>query len=99
MSSISRLKEYEKPLRKQNWQGAGRSQANIDRWSNRATEQSRIAPRASGGEVKLPDTGKQTALRDTAMSPRTSRKVATRGKDVPNFVGDSSYMAGIRRNA
>ena len=99
MSSVDRLKEYAKPLRKENWQGAGRAQANIGRWSDRATEQSQIAPRASGGEVKLPDTGKQTALRDTAMSPRAARNADARmvAKDDKNFVGDSSYMAGVRR--
>jgi hypothetical protein len=101
MSRLDRLREYEKPLRKENWQGAGRDQANIDRWSDRATDNSKIAPRASGGEVKLPDTGKQTALRDTGMSPRAARSADKRmaAKDDQNFVGDSSYMAGVRRNA
>jgi hypothetical protein len=98
MSRLERLREYARPTRRENWQGAGRDQANIDRWSDRASDNSKIAPRASGGEVKVPNTGKQTALRDTSMSPRTSRKVdaAMRGEDDLNHVG-SSYMAGIRR--
>jgi hypothetical protein len=101
MSSIDRLKEYAKPLRRANWQGAGRDQANIDRWSDRATEQSKIAPRASGGEVKLPDTGKQMDIRSTTTAPRAARKADARmvAKDDENFVGSSAFMAGIRRNA
>jgi hypothetical protein len=97
--SIDRLKEYAKPLRKENWQGAGRDQSNLDRWSQRATEESKIAPRASGGEMKLPSTGKQPALRDTSMSPRTSRKVdaAMCGKDDLNVVGSSPFMRDVRR--
>jgi hypothetical protein len=95
---IERLRQYSKPTRAGNWQGAGRSQENIDRWSERASDNSQIAPRASSGEVKVPDTGKRTELRDTAMSPRTSRKVdaAMRGEDDLNHVG-SPFMRDVRR--
>ena len=101
MSRLDRLKEYAKPTREANWQGAGRDQANIDRWSQRATEESKIAPRASGGEMKLPSTGRKVETRDTAMSPRTSRKVdaAMRGEGDLNHVGGSDYMNSIRRKA
>jgi hypothetical protein len=102
MSRIERLREYSKPLRKENWQGASRDLANIDRWSNRAEENSDGADhRGSDGEVKLPDTGKRTYLRDTAMSPRTSRKVDAAMVDAKsdlNHVG-GSYLKDIRRNA
>jgi hypothetical protein len=99
MSSLDRLKQYEKPLRAGNWQGSSRDESNISRWSNRATAESKIAPRARGGEMKLPSTGKQTELRDTSMSPRAARNADARmvAKDDKNFVGDSSYMAGVRR--
>jgi hypothetical protein len=98
MSSIDRLREYEKPTRKENWQGASRDQSNIDRWSDRTSNSSKIAPRARGGEMKLPSTGKQTELRDTSMSPRTSRKVnaAMRDEDDLNHVG-SPFMRDVRR--
>jgi len=100
MSRIERLKEYAKPLRPENWQGETNDKANIDRWSRRATSESRIAPHATGiDETVMPhSTGKSMGMRDTAMSPRTSRKVdaAMRGADDLNHVG-SSYMAGIRR--
>jgi hypothetical protein len=98
---IDRLKEYARPTRRENWQGAGRDQGNIDRWSDRASDNSQIAPRAPSGEVKVPDTGKRTELRDTAMSPREARKADARmvAKEDTNFVGDSSFMAGVRRNA
>jgi hypothetical protein len=95
-----RLREYAKPLRRENWQGAGRDQANIDRWSERASQNCDGADhRASSGEVQLPSTGKRQEVRDTAMSPRTSRKVdaAMRGKDDLNFVGSSPFMRDVRR--
>jgi hypothetical protein len=102
MSRISRLREYAKPTREANWQGASRDQANIDRWSERAAENSDGADhRGSSGEVKLPDTGKRMDVRSTKSAQRTSAEIDARmrGKDDLNFVGDSSYMAGIRRNA
>jgi hypothetical protein len=97
---IERLKEYARPTRAANWDGPGRDAQNISRWSARATENSALAPRAKGGDVSLPDTGKQTELRYTAMSPRTSRNVDKRmaAKADTNFVGSSAYMAGIRRD-
>ena len=99
MTRIDRLKEYAKPTCAANWQGCSRDQGYIDRWSDRATAESKIAPRASGGEVKLPDTGKAMNSRDTAMSPRTPRKVdaAMRGKDDLNMVGSSPFMRDVRR--
>jgi hypothetical protein len=101
MSRLERLKEYSKPTRAANWDGPGRDQANIDRWSERATENSALAPRAKGGEVSLPDTGKWTELRDTAAAPREARKADARmvAKDDLNTSGDSPYLRGIRRQA
>ena len=100
MSSIDRLKEYAKPNRRGNWKGEASDQANIDRWTTRAAENSKIAPRASDGEMKLPSTGKMD-VRDTGMGPKVSRKVDARmaAKQNSNFVGESSYMRGIRRDA
>jgi hypothetical protein len=99
MSRSSRLKEYAKPNRRENWNGAARDQANIDRWSDRATDNSKIAPRASDGEMKLPST--KMNLRDTAMVPKVSRGTDPRmvAKSDKNSSGDSTYMAGIRRDA
>jgi len=100
MSRIVRLREYAKPTREANWQGAGRDQANIDRWSDRATDNCKLAPHATGLDVRAEahSTGRQTDLRDTRKQPRTSRKVdaAMRGDDDLNHVG-SSFMAGTRR--
>jgi hypothetical protein len=95
---LERLREYAKPTREGNWQGASRDQANIDRFSERASEESRLAPRGRDGSIELPATGKSMANRDTSMSPRTSRKIdaAMSGRDDLNHVG-SSYMAGTRR--
>jgi hypothetical protein len=111
MSRESRLKEYARPLRPENWQGAGRDQANIDRWSERATKESQIAARAlgpvHGGPLgtkdqdlpSLPSTGKRQESRPTAMGPREPRNInkRMRGEDDLNHVGESNYMAGIRR--
>jgi hypothetical protein len=109
---LERLKGYSKPLRSENWQGESRQQY-IDRWSGRATEESQIAPRASGSlatngrpsrDLDPPDlqsTGKQMESRPTTTAPREARNVDKRmaaEKDL-NFVGDSSYMAGVRRNS
>ncbi len=98
MSRLDRLKEYAKPTRAGNWQGAGRDQANIDRWTDRAADNSKIAPRATDKAMELPATGKRQELRDTSMSPRTSRQIDARmaGKDDPNHFG-SDYMKSIRR--
>jgi hypothetical protein len=101
MSRLDRLREYSKPTRSANWNGASRDQADIDRWSERATENSKLAPRASKGEMKLPDTGKSMEMRSTKSAPRTNAEIDKRmaGKDDLNHVGDSAYLAGVRRNA
>jgi predicted aminopeptidase len=100
MSRIKRLREeYSKP--RSGWQGAGRDQANIDRWSDRAAENSKLAPRASNGEMKLPDTGKRQESRSTKSAPRTNAEIDKRmaGENDVNHEGDSAYLRGIRRNA
>ena len=99
MSRIERLKQYATPLRPENWQGEANDQANIDRWSQRATAESHIAPRASDGLMHLQSTG--TNLRDTAMQPREARKANARmvAEADTNNVGDSPYLRGVRRQA
>jgi hypothetical protein len=101
MTRTDRLKEYAKPLRAANWQGAGRDQENIDRWSQRAADESKIAPRAPGGEMKLPNTGRQMDVRSTTTAPREARNVDKRmvAKDDMNNVGDSAFLRGVRRQA
>ncbi|WP_426418477.1 hypothetical protein [Bradyrhizobium genosp. A] len=98
MSRLDRLREYANPSRRENWDGESNDKANLDRWSKRASENSKLAPRAKGGEIKLPDTGSDVSLHDTEAKPRggDARAVAKADK---NVVGDSSYLAGIRRNA
>jgi hypothetical protein len=99
--SIKRLKEYANP--EHGMQGATHGQASrLQPWSQRATENSAVAPRASDGKMKLPSTGGKVKTRDTSMSPITSRKIdkAMAGKDPDdlNHVG-SSYMKSVRRKA
>ncbi len=101
MSRQSRLKEYANPSRRENWDGESCDKANIDRWSARAEANSKLAPRARGGEIKLPDTGGDVDLHDTAAKPRRDAGVdaRTKAKADLNSDGGSSYFRGIRRNA
>jgi hypothetical protein len=97
-----RLREYARPLRKENWQGAGRDQGNIDRWIARASENSDGADhRASSGEVQLPSTGKRQESRPTKMGPRVPRKINSVMGDARSDVNHfgSDYMKSIRRDA
>lgn len=99
MSRIERLKEYANPSRRENWDGESCDKANLDRWSKRASENSKVAPRARGGEIKLPDTDSdEVSLHDTAAKPRRDADARAVAKADKNFVGDSPYMAGIRRD-
>jgi hypothetical protein len=95
MSRQDRLKEYSKPTRAGNWNGSSRDQADLDRWSNRATEQSQCAPRASDGPMKLPST--KVNQRDSAMAPyRPRTNVGTDATEM-NVEGDSPFMRDVRR--
>jgi hypothetical protein len=103
MSRMDRLKEYAKSLRPENWQGETNDKANIDRWSARATNNSQLAPRATGiDETVMPhSTGKSMDTRSTTAAPREARSVDKRmvAKDDMNNVGDSPYLRGVRRQA
>lgn len=95
MSLEQRLKGYANPQKGPH--GAGRDQANIDYWSDRAKENSAIAPRASDGPMKLPST--KVNARDSEMKPYRSRSVDNAMKEAKADMNDigSSYMRGIRR--
>lgn len=100
MSRQDRLREYSNPVRKENWCGAGREQSYINRWSDRATENS-ITPknvdkfRAKGGEMDLPSTG-ETRVKPTSGRGGDQRQEAKADR---NFVGSTDYFAKVRRNA
>jgi hypothetical protein len=92
-----RLKGYANPQKGPH--GAGRDQANIDYWSDRATENSKIAPRASDGPMRLTSTKQD--VRDTGMRPYRSRSVDNVMKEAKadlDDVGSGPFMRGIRRN-
>lgn len=99
MSRMERLKEY---AAMKGPAGEAYSKENLNYWSDRATANSKCPPRAKGGEMNLPSTGKSMATRDTSMKPYSSRKsgdaVIDQAKADKNSVG-SSYMRGIRRDA
>ena len=99
MSRLERLKEYADPMRGPH--GAASAQESLDDWSARATANSKLAPRAKGGKMDLPSTGKRMNLRDTEMRPKASRNADARAKAMAdtNIVGDSGYMRGVRREA
>ena len=98
-----RLKGYANPSRRENWDGESCDKANLDRWSARAAENSKVAPRARGGAMKLPDTGKMsrhdTASKMTAGAESGEGRIQKAAKADTNHAGDSSYLRGIRRNA
>ncbi|WP_094974004.1 hypothetical protein [Bradyrhizobium symbiodeficiens] len=100
MSRVERCKEYANPRRRENWDGESRDKANLDRWSQRAAENSKTASRASKGEMRLPDTG-DVVLHDTAAKPRRALEIDARvkAKSDTNTDGGSSFMRGVRRNA
>jgi hypothetical protein len=97
MSRIERLKEYSRPL--DGPHGQSSHKGNIDYWSERASANSQIAPRAKDGPMKLPST--KVNVRDSSMKPKVSRNVdrLMAGKDDLNHAGDSSYLANVRRKA
>ncbi|RXH15224.1 hypothetical protein [Bradyrhizobium guangzhouense] len=101
MSRADRLKEYANPRRRENWDGESCDKANLDRWSDRAEANSKVALRARCGEIKLCDTGGDVSLHDTEAKPRRDAGVDARmsAKADSNTDGGSSYMRGIRRNA
>jgi hypothetical protein len=93
MSRLSRLKEYANPMHGPH--GSASDKGNIAEWIERATENSKIAPRAKGGEMKLPST--KVAMRDTSMKPKIAHKVDRLmvDKDL-NHVG-GTFMPKVRR--
>jgi hypothetical protein len=90
-----RLKEYSDPLHGPH--GAASWKPNFDFWIDRASDNSKIAPRASDGPMVEHDTGKKMAVRDSAMQPKTSRKVDAlmAGKGDLNYSG--TYLPKVRR--
>ncbi|MCP3382858.1 hypothetical protein NLM31_21050 [Bradyrhizobium sp. CCGUVB4N] len=111
MSRLDRLREYSRPTRRENWDGESCDKANLDRWSQRATENSKVAPRARGGAMRLPDTdsdgrgGKITAgaesgvgrLQKAAHADKDARAAAK--ADTNHASSESDYLASIRRQA
>jgi hypothetical protein len=97
MSSLDRLREYAKPMKGPH--GAASSPENLAEWSERASANSKIAPRAKDGEMSLPST--KVKVRDSSMKPLVSRNVDRQmaGKDDLNHVGGSDYMKSVRREA
>jgi len=92
------LKQYADP--KKGSHGAASSKKNLAYWSDRASANSKIAPRASDSQMQLPNNGKTMTLRETGKKPIEQRKIdrLMAGKDDLNNAG-SSYMRGIRRHA
>jgi hypothetical protein len=107
---LERLKEYANPRSRENWQGAGRDQANINRWVQRAHEHSDSwKHRAKSGKVDLRDLGGGVPDNATPIKSRETRneggkpyyrnegpKMREQGKRDPNHI-DEQYMPGVRR--
>src|SRR4051812_45417570 len=97
MSRQDRLKEYANPRHRP--QGASRDQKNVDAWADRAAANSKLAPRATDGPIRLPSA--MVNIRNTAMAPKVSRGVDARmaGKADSNHVGGGPFMKSIRRQS
>ena len=92
-SREQRLKDY---AAQKGPKGEASSQKNLDYWAGYSTENSKLAPRASDGPMKLSSTKVNT--RDTSMKPYKSaesmRKEALADIDI---VGSSPFMRDVRR--
>jgi hypothetical protein len=91
-----RLKQYDRPAK---WNGES-TEKNIDKWSERASANSKIAPRAKDGEIDLPSTKVRT--RDTAQKPfvkRSAEAMIKAAREDTNNVDSGNYCRGIRREA
>jgi hypothetical protein len=97
MSRTERIKQYATPSSgPDNWKGAGRDQANIDRWSERAHENSRLAPRAKS-TMELPNTGKAELSDTNAGRVADPQRV---GKQLDHDPSATRFMpGGVRRFA
>jgi hypothetical protein len=111
MSRQSRLDELKDP--QHGPQGSASWKPNLDYFSERASANSKLAPRASGPVLggpqgthgkdapKLPSTGGKVALRDTAAKPKVAHRLDRlfAGTDPAdkNNVG-SSFMKSVRRS-
>jgi hypothetical protein len=93
MSRLDRLKEY---AAERGPKGASRDQANLDHWERRASENSKIAPRATNKSMELPSTG-EVKLRPTSMAPSRKGDARAEAKSDLNFVGSGSFMPKVRR--
>jgi hypothetical protein len=95
MTRTSRIKDYATPNSgPDDWRGAGRDQANIDRWSARAAENSQLAPRAAK-TMTLHDTGKMV-IGDTSAGRRVADPRAE-GMQLDHDPSATRYYPNVRR--
>lgn len=90
MPRQNRLQEY-KSMKGPD--GASRDPANLKYWSDRAEQNSAVAPRAKGGEMKLPDTDRGGGVAWKASHEGNMRAAGKRDK---NDIG-STFMPNVRR--
>lgn len=76
--------------------GAGRDEANLKYWSDRATKNSEIAPRASDGEMVLSDKGSRPVVKGRYYKSE-GIEMRSEAKADKNSAGTSPYMPGVRR--
>jgi hypothetical protein len=89
----SRVEDYAKM---KGPKGAGRTEKNLDYWSDRASKNSKVAPRASDGQMKLPST--KVNVRDSSMKPYVSRDTRAMAKADQNHDLEAAYMRNVRRS-
>jgi hypothetical protein len=98
MSRQKRIEEYSKPASDVWWDGRSNEPA-IERWQGRASENSKLAPRAKSGEVRLPTTG-EMSLHSTHVRPGDGNDARAQAKrDLNHDPVATLYAKGVRRNA
>ena len=94
MSRMKRLQEYADPSHSE-WRGQS-TQPNIDRWSKRSTSESKLAPRAKSGDVKLPSTG-EMSMHSTHGRAGDARAEAKADRNHVDKL--TEYMRGVKRES
>jgi hypothetical protein len=100
MSRQSRIESYSRPASKEWWDGRSSKKENLDRFSERARENTTGHKfRAKGGEIDLPPTG-NVDLHSTHVRPGDGNDARAKAKaDLNHDPVATLYAKGIRRNA
>jgi hypothetical protein len=89
-----RIKEYANPSHSE-WRGQS-TEANLKTWGDRASEESKLAPRAKSGSVELPTTGPVRTHDTNEKAGYTGDFYAEAKRDLNRDL-NNPYQRGVRR--